>query len=59
MDCVEGAARREGAPPVKSAVISSHFESISRSNGNKGEGGVNAKGEPRSGISDPLQSDIK
>jgi len=40
MDCIEGAARRERAPPVKSAVISSHFESISRSNGNTRKGGI-------------------
>jgi len=59
MDCIEGAARREGTTTVKSAVISSLFEPISHSNGNKGKGGVNAKDEPRSGISDPLQSDIK
>jgi len=55
MDCIEGAARREGTTTVKSAVISSQFESISHFNGNKGEGAVDGETKSHSDIFGPLQ----
>jgi|GEM_PF-6214287 len=40
MDCIEGAARGEGAAPVKSTVISPYFKSLSCSYGNTRKGGI-------------------